>query len=120
MLNAKEKSSYNDMIKKKNIQYLQKKGLRKKIHEKVKKSNVCFNCGEFNGTVKKCGLLKILHDKFKSVKKNEEMVKEMVESFAVAKEFNKDLEPMIAKSHEILNPLKVLFLFKNIPTEVRI
>ena len=64
-------------------------------------------------------MLKILHDKFKSVKKNEVIVKEMVESFCIAKEFNKDIEPMISKAHEILNPLKVLFLFKNIPLEVR-
>lgn len=70
------------------------------------------------GVVKKCGVLKIIHDKFKSAKKNEAMVKEMVESFNVAKEFNKELEPLIARSHEVLNPLKVLFLFKNIPCEV--
>lgn len=106
------------MFKRKDMPYLQKKSLRKRIHERAKKSNVCFNCSEFNGVVKKCGVLKILHDKYKAVKKNEEMVKDMVESFCTAKEFNKELEPMINKSHEILNPLKVLFLFKNIPCEV--
>jgi DNA-directed RNA polymerase III subunit RPC1 len=68
--------------------------------------------------VKKCGVLKILHDKFKSVKKNEAIVKEMVESFCIAKEFNKEIEPLIPKAHEILNPLQVLFLFKNIPSDV--
>jgi len=26
--------------------YLAKKALRKKIHEKAKKNNICFNCGE--------------------------------------------------------------------------
>jgi DNA-directed RNA polymerase III subunit RPC1 len=98
--------------------YLAKKALRKKIHEKAKKNNICFNCGEFNGVVKKCGVLKILHDKFKAVKKNETIVKEFVESFFIAKEFNKEIEPLISKSHEILNPLRVLFLFKNIPEEV--
>lgn len=70
------------------------------------------------GVVKKCGLLKILHDKFKSGKKNEPVIKEYVESFSLAKEFNKEIEPLISKSHEILNPLRVLTLFKNIPEEV--
>ena len=68
--------------------------------------------------VKKCGLLKILHDKYKAGKKNEVIVKEYVESFSVANEFNKELEPLIGKSHEILNPLRVYNLFKNIPEEV--
>lgn len=70
------------------------------------------------GVVKKCGVLKILHDKFKVVKKNEAIVKEFVESFYIAKEYNKEIEPLINKSHEILNPLRVLYLFKNIPEEV--
>jgi DNA-directed RNA polymerase III subunit RPC1 len=72
------------------------------------------------GVVKKCGLLKIQHDKFKVNKKNEVLLKDYVESFSTAKEYNKDLEPLISKSHDILNPLKVLDLFKAIPEEVRI
>ncbi len=68
--------------------------------------------------MKKCGVLKILHDKFKAVKKNESIVKEYVESFFVAKDYNKEIEPLINKSHEILNPLRVLYLFKNIPEDV--
>ena len=52
------------------------------------------------------------------MKKNENIVKEFVESFYLAKEFNKEIEPLINKSHEILNPLRVLYLFKNIPEEV--
>ena len=90
-------------------------------HLMIKTSNrimefICYL--KFKGVVKKCGVLKIVHDKFKAVKKNETLVKEMVESFCVAKEFNKEIEPLINKSHEILNPLKVLYLFKNIPLDV--
>jgi DNA-directed RNA polymerase III subunit RPC1 len=69
--------------------------------------------------VKKCGLLKILHDKFKSGKKNESVIEEYVQSFSTAKECNKEIEPLINKSHEILNPLRVLNLFKDIPDEVK-
>lgn len=38
-----------EMLKRKNIPYLNKKALRKKIHEKAKKNSYCFNCGDFNG-----------------------------------------------------------------------
>lgn len=51
------------------------------------------------------------------MKKNESIVKEYVESFSIAKEYNKEIEPLIGRSHEILNPLKVQQLFKNIPDE---
>lgn len=62
--------------------------------------------------------MKIQHDKFKSAaKKNEAIIKEYVESFSISKECNKDIEPLINKSHEILNPLRVLQLFRNIPDE---
>jgi DNA-directed RNA polymerase III subunit RPC1 len=56
-----------------------------------------------------------MHDKYKSGKKNEQIIKEYVESFNTAKQFNKELDYLIGKSHEILNPLRVLSLFKNIP-----
>ena len=32
--------------------------------------NQCFSCGDLNGVVKKCGLLKISHEKYRSVKKS--------------------------------------------------
>jgi DNA-directed RNA polymerase III subunit RPC1 len=49
LLSDQDKAVFFNMLKRKNLQYLQKKALRKKIHEKAKKNNVCFNCGEFNG-----------------------------------------------------------------------
>lgn len=117
LLTESDKSAFLDVLRRKSVPYLQKKSLRKKIHEKAKKNNVCFNCGEFNGVVKKCGLLKILHDKYKAGRKNESVIKDYVDSFTMAKECNKDIEPLIARSHEILNPLRVLALFKNIPDD---
>jgi DNA-directed RNA polymerase III subunit RPC1 len=35
------------------------------VVEKSKKLTQCFSCGEINGTVKKCGLLKISHEKYR-------------------------------------------------------
>ena len=54
--------------------YLTKKALRKKIVDQCKKVNVCPYCESPNGVVKKCGLLKISHEKFRSVKKTADVV----------------------------------------------
>lgn len=42
--------------------------MRKQIQEKAKKVSVCPACGDINGVVKKCGLLKIMHDKYRTKK----------------------------------------------------
>ena len=63
-----------EKIKARELPYLSKKALRKKIIEQCKKVNVCPYCDASNGVVKKCGLLKISHEKFRSVKKTAEVV----------------------------------------------
>ncbi len=45
------------------LSYLQKKSLRKRIHEKAKKSTLCPYCGELNGTF----LNSFLFDRFVSL-----------------------------------------------------
>ena len=49
LLPVEDKAQFMEMLKRKNMPYLNKKALRKKIHEKAKKNNFCFNCGDFNG-----------------------------------------------------------------------
>ena len=39
----------------------------------MKKITKCFHCHELNGVVKKCGLLKISHEKYRSVKKSSDV-----------------------------------------------
>jgi len=50
------------------LPYLVRKALHKQILDKGKKITVCPHCRELNGTVKKCGLLKIVHEKYRSKK----------------------------------------------------
>ena len=72
--------------------------------------------------MKKCGLLKIIHVKYKeptsSKQKIPQEVREFKETLLTAAEENKDLAPHIGKAQEILNPLRVLYLFRSIATEV--
>ncbi|XP_025765315.1 DNA-directed RNA polymerase III subunit RPC1 isoform X3 [Oreochromis niloticus] len=65
MLTKEEKLQFMDYLKRPNLAYLQKRGLKKKISDKCRKRTVCLNCSAFNGPVKKCGLLKIIHEKYK-------------------------------------------------------
>ena len=53
----------------------------------------------FPGTVKKCGMLKIVHEKFKHNKRNVDPALTMfVQSFDDALEHNKEIEALLPKT----------------------
>lgn len=68
LLPEKIKAVFYQKVRNPNLSYLSRKALRKQIQEKAKKVSVCPECGDINGVVKKCGLLKIMHDKYRSKK----------------------------------------------------
>ncbi|XP_071829023.1 DNA-directed RNA polymerase III subunit RPC1-like [Apostichopus japonicus] len=105
-------------LKRPSLSYLQKKGLRKKIHEKCKKSQVCHYCGAYNGIVKKCGTLKIVHEKYKKTRKvSDGSLEEFQAALGTAVTHNKELANLIKTASEIMNPLIVQDLFRRIPHE---
>lgn len=73
------------------------------------------------GPVKKCGLLKIVHE-FNRPSTTKQLPPQQVRDFQrtiqEAADANKELLPFISKAQENLNPLKVLQLFERIPDEV--
>ncbi|MEQ2288534.1 DNA-directed RNA polymerase III subunit RPC1 [Ameca splendens] len=118
MLSKEDKQQFMDFLKRPNLAYLQKRGLKKKISDKCRKRTTCLNCGAFNGPVKKCGLLKIIHEKYKTTKKVvDSFVSDFLQSFDIAIEHNKLMEPLLPRAQENLNPLVVLNLFRRIPAE---
>ncbi|XP_076056979.1 RNA polymerase III subunit A [Oratosquilla oratoria] len=101
---------------KRTTSYLNKKALYKKINEQCKKINQCPYCHSPNGIVKKFPPLKIVHEKFRSVKKGDPILTEYFAQFDQALEYNKDLEGQFSSSIiEFLNPSQVLELFERIP-----
>lgn len=62
--------------------------------------------------VKKCGLLKIIHDKYKQRKGTDPVIEEFMGSFEAAMEHNKDLEPLLSKTQVSLKSL-LLYRFEN-------
>ncbi|CAB4015852.1 DNA-directed RNA polymerase III subunit RPC1 [Paramuricea clavata] len=78
----------------------------------------CPYCEGLNGNVKKTGMMKIVHEKYKSTKKIlHPAISEFRASFQNALEHNKELELLLAKAQEILNPLRILTLFRDILDE---
>ncbi|RXM33808.1 DNA-directed RNA polymerase III subunit RPC1 [Acipenser ruthenus] len=118
MLSKEERKQFWDFLKKPGLTYLQKRGLKKKISDKCRKKTICFNCGAFNGPVKKCGLLKIIHEKYKTNKKVvDTVVTDFLQSFDIAIEHNKEVESLLGRAQENLNPLVALNMFRRIPSE---
>ncbi|KAB7495389.1 DNA-directed RNA polymerase III subunit RPC1 [Armadillidium nasatum] len=103
---------------KKTTSYLKKKAQYKKINELCKKINKCPYCGARNGVVKKFPPLKIIHEKFRNVKKGDPVIGKYKDLFTLAFKNNKELEPLLpATPFEYLQPSDVLRLFTNIPLE---
>lgn len=85
----------------------------KKVVERAKRIKACPWCGEQNGTVKKCpGSLKILHDRYG--KQESEALQERRERFLEATRANPEVGPLLRNMVELLDPLKVLELFRRV------
>ncbi|KAK8379693.1 hypothetical protein O3P69_019586 [Scylla paramamosain] len=96
--------------------YLQKKALYKRVNELCKKVSLCPNCGATNGVVKRLPPLKIVHERFRNVKKGDPVLTEYFAQFDTALEYNKELESHLSSNVvEFLNPSQVLDLFEKIP-----
>uniref|UniRef100_A0AAY5E8B7 DNA-directed RNA polymerase subunit n=1 Tax=Electrophorus electricus TaxID=8005 RepID=A0AAY5E8B7_ELEEL len=118
MLSKEERQVFLDHLRRPGLPYLHKRGLKKKISDKCRKRSVCLHCNAFNGPVKKCGLLKIVHEKYKTTKKVvDPVVSDFLQSFDLAIEHNKEMEALLSRAQENLNPLVVLNLFRRIPSE---
>ena len=93
--------------------------------EKLKNANMayltktkltqCTCCNTRNGVVKKCVLLKISHEPYRSCKKNSKVVLEKLAEYYELVEKNKEVEFMLVSALiHILNPKALLTLFERI------
>ncbi|KAF9412429.1 hypothetical protein HW555_009098 [Spodoptera exigua] len=102
------------------LSYLQKKNLRAAVHKKAKACTKCPNCDSLNGMVKKspAGILKIIHDKYRTKKPTDAVVKRVLKDFHEAKESNKELTTMINSGLIVeMSPVEVLDIFRRIPDD---
>ncbi|RKP22725.1 hypothetical protein SYNPS1DRAFT_19660, partial [Syncephalis pseudoplumigaleata] len=99
-----------------NLDSLQRRTIVKSVQDECKKVVYCPYCEGTNGTVKKVGALKIIHEKYRQKRTAAE--KEAFKgTFNEAIAFAPEIKPHISKAHDDMNPLKVLRLFESITTE---
>ncbi|KAJ3553806.1 hypothetical protein NP233_g12563 [Leucocoprinus birnbaumii] len=117
LLEEPDRRNYIRRFRRPNLENIQRQALSKAVNAMARKCVYCPYCSATNGTVKKAGALKIIHDKFRAKKTAEEMEK-WKKTFAPAVEAQKELSMYLNKAvHEELNPLKVLDLFRRISDE---
>lgn len=81
LLSDNERKSLKMKVMNPALPYLVRKALRKQIFDKAKKVTTCPHCRELNGAVRKCGLLKIVHEKYRSKKATDPVVAESLGEF---------------------------------------
>lgn len=82
--------------------YLMRKALRKQIWEKAKKKTECPNCKSNNGPVKKAGFLKIVHEKYKNLKKTDPIIQEKLAELAPKMERDKEYKNIIEQNYRCI------------------
>ncbi|KAL1838513.1 hypothetical protein VTK73DRAFT_4303 [Phialemonium thermophilum] len=125
LLTEPERRQYLRELRRPGIDNLRRSQVVKKINDQCKKVRACPRCGAVNGTIRKHGVLKLVHDKFAAYHKSTAQKKApppgkraFDASFAEATKYNPELEKHVRKAVDDLNPLRVLNLFKKIsPTD---
>jgi DNA-directed RNA polymerase III subunit RPC1 len=104
--------------------YLERKALHEQIIKLCKKQKTCPYCGAFNGQIKKASGYKILNQNVpvKAKTKNSTITaytkeqKQQMVKFKTIIDSNPELEELLERqSHELLDPIMVLDLFRRIP-----
>ncbi|KAF8977809.1 hypothetical protein BGZ46_007106 [Entomortierella lignicola] len=116
LLSEKDRRTYLRKLRAPNLENLTRKNVVKAINDKCKKIVHCQYCEAINGTVKKVGALKIVHEKYRAKKVAEEY-EAFKNSFNSAIESAPEIKSHISKAQEDMNPLRVLNLFKAITDE---
>ncbi|KAF8516682.1 hypothetical protein JB92DRAFT_2909925 [Gautieria morchelliformis] len=117
MLPESERRTFLKRFRRPNLENLARQHLCKAVNTAARKVVFCPYCGATNGTVKKQGTLRIVHDKFRAKKSAEEMEKWKA-SFGNAIQQQKELSIFVGRAaSEDLNALKVLDLFRRISAE---
>ncbi|KAJ3055717.1 hypothetical protein HK097_009602 [Rhizophlyctis rosea] len=109
---------YLKRLRRPNLDGVQRKDILKSLNTLCKKTGVCPHCESLNGSLKKVGALKIVHEKYK--KKTNAVKAAAVpfhKTFDNAVQLDPMLKPHIGKAQEDLTPLSVLKLFERISDE---
>ncbi|GAA94203.1 uncharacterized protein L969DRAFT_86320 [Mixia osmundae IAM 14324] len=98
-------------LRRPNLDNTQRDRFLKEVVATAKKALNCPHCGSINGTVKKAGSLKIIHEKYRA-RKMKPAREAFEQSFDHALQDTKELKGSISRAQDDLNPLRALKLFE--------
>ncbi len=99
-----------------NVDGMSRKDILKGLNAACKKVTICPHCSSINGTVKRVGALKIIHEKFKRKAETDEEL-QFKQSFNTAMQLDPYIKSFIHRAQEDLNPLTVKRLFERISAQ---
>ncbi|CAG2111312.1 unnamed protein product, partial [Medioppia subpectinata] len=104
-------------FRKPDLSFLEKKAIHKEIVDKCKKVKSCPFCATFNGPVKKVSLYKIIHAMTPTTSSKSVAAEDLlIDNFSEIAFNNEEIIEFIKKTKsELLDPIRVLDLFKQIP-----
>ncbi|ORY91742.1 hypothetical protein BCR35DRAFT_299051 [Leucosporidium creatinivorum] len=127
LLDPTEHRRFLALFRRPNLDTLTIAAFSRQLATQARKCTICPYCGHINGVVKKIGPMRIGHEKFRGRNRTKEpdnregregkgTYDAWRESFTEAMHETKEIETHIEKAVDDLNPLKVLTLFKKIPS----
>eukprot|EP00301_Raphidiophrys_heterophryoidea_P004750 c12041_g1_i1.p1 GENE.c12041_g1_i1~~c12041_g1_i1.p1 ORF type:complete len:1414 (+),score=363.96 c12041_g1_i1:42-4244(+) len=84
---------------------------------KCRKVRACPHCDFVNGTVKKTGPFRIVHERYAKCKPTDPQLVDFKQSFEQAIVHNKDITQLLGRCQDDLTPIRVQKMFENIPPE---
>jgi transposase-like protein len=117
MMDERDRRNFLKRLRTPTLENPQKMKILKQIIDMCKKKTECPYCNATNGTVKKVGVMKIVHEKYRAKSKQDERVA-FQETFKSAMSYMPEIRPHLNKAQDDLNPVRVMELFKAIDAEV--
>jgi DNA-directed RNA polymerase III subunit RPC1 len=99
---------------------VQREGFLKKVTEACRKVRKCPYCNSINGPVKKFGALRIIHEKFKNIGQQKELMMQRIQferTFDFAISVNADIARHLHRAIDNIDPQTCLRLFEMIPLQ---
>jgi DNA-directed RNA polymerase III subunit RPC1 len=108
-------------LRRPNISSVQREAIVKKVTEACRKVRRCPHCSSINGPVKKYGALRIVHEKFKNIGQQRELMIQRTQfekTFDYAISVNPDILRHLSRAIDNIDAQTALKLFKMISPQV--
>lgn len=120
LLTEEERGQFLRRLRQPKLENLQKMAIVKAIYDRCRKVTTCPHCSSTNGIVKKVGIMKIVHEKYRHAQKGksvDEETEQFKKSLASALSSSQDVKIHASKAQDDISPLRALELFKRCSDE---